>query len=161
MAARGCIPSGAETRNGKVKSVDASNSPARDAAGQTLPRRDPRNGQIKYTRLWISDLLADTYRLTPAALGVYMRLYCASISAQAPLRDDPRVILPIAGASRGTWNKLRVELLAAGVLEVVGGLLHDRRAEKAIKEFQAASRRNRGNVARRYAACDGLRDVEP
>ena len=124
-------------------------------------RRDPRNGQIRYVRLFIPDLLGDTYRLTNSELGAYMRLYGAACQAQECLIDDPKFIANIVLTSPQKWIKIREALLAAGVIEIIDGLLYDRRARKAIDEFQLASKRNRANVANRYGVLDGLKDADP
>lgn len=117
---------------------------------QSKPRRDTRNGKIKYVRLWVSDLLADTYRLTPAALGAYMRLFAATVLSKAPLRDDVASIVTIARVSKHAWKSIRAELLDAGVIEIIDGNIHDPRALRAIDEFQNRSRVGAENVAERW-----------
>lgn len=128
------------------------------ALNSTPPRPDRRNGQIRYARIWISDLISDSYRLSPTAMGAYVRIYCAIVTAQAPIIDDAKTVGAITGTTRRAWRGIRDELLAVGVLDLIDGHLHDPRAQRAIDEFQAASRRNRNNVEHRYRVVADLED---
>jgi uncharacterized protein YdaU (DUF1376 family) len=147
LAGRGGGRSGAPSENGAADHIT------------TTTRRDPRNGQIRFTRIWISDLLAETYRLSPAAMGAYMRIYAAIVTSQEPLRDDTKSLVRITGITRRAWRTIRDELLDTGVLHLVDGHLHDPRAQRAIDEFRERSRRNRGNVAHRYRVIQSLEDA--
>jgi len=126
----------------------------------TARRPDPRNGQIKYIKLWVRDLLADTSHLSPIALASYVRLFMHTVLAQAPLPDKPGALSRVTGLTVGKWKTARAELLDAGVIESIDGCLHDRRAQKAIDEFREASGRNRSNVGKRYQVIDGLKDAQ-
>lgn len=114
-------------------------------------RRDPRNGQIRYVRMWISDFIADTHLLSHTAAGVYIRLFWAAVSAQEHVADDPAYIVKLIAITQKDWTRYREELIDFGVLELIDGRLYDRRAQKAIDEFRKASNRNKGNVESRYA----------
>lgn len=125
-------------------------------------RPDRRNGRIKYVRIWVRDLLADTYRLSPAALGAYVRIFLACIDAQdGHISDDDARKAVSPGTTRRAWSKLRAELLAANVLELVDGRLYDPRVDPCLADFRAASKRNRGNVAQRWTVVHGLKDAKP
>lgn len=125
-------------------------------------RPDPRNGKVRYVRLWVRDLQADTYRLSAAALGAYVRVFLACISDQsAHISDDDARKAVGPGTTRRAWSKLRAELLAANVLELVDGRLYDPRVDPCLADFRAASKRNRGNVAQRWTVVHGLKDAKP
>lgn len=125
-------------------------------------RPDPRNGKIRYVRLWVRDLQADTYRLSPAAMGAYTRIFLACISGQsAHITDDDARKAVSPGTTRRAWSNLRAELLAANVIELVDGRLYDPRVDPCLADFRAASERNRGNVAQRWTVVQGLKDAKP
>lgn len=127
-----------------------------------LKRLDRRNGRIKYVRIWVRDLLADTYRLSPAALGAYIRIFLACIDAQdAYITDDDARKAVSPGTTRRAWVAFRGELLAANVFELVDGRLYDPRVGPCLADFRAASRRNTRNVQRRWGVVNGLKDAEP
>lgn len=124
-------------------------------------RPDRRNGRIRYVRLWVRDLTADTCRLSPAALGAYVRIFLACIAGQdAHINDEDARKAVSPGTTRRAWVALRAELVAANVLELVDGRLYDPRVEPCLTEFRAASTRNTGNVQRRWAVVGGLRDAQ-
>ena len=109
------------------------------------------------------DLLADTYRLSPAALGAYCRIFLACIDHQdAYIGDDEARKAVSPGTTRRAWVALRGELLAANVLELVDGRLYDPRVEPCLADFRAKSTRNRSNVGKRWRVIGGgLKDAEP
>lgn len=139
----------AETTNNKHRANDSTT----ESSGTSRPR-DPRNGRIKYVRLWITEMAGRTASLSPAANGAYWRIFQHHIATQTPLPDDRKLICRITGVAPAEWPNLREELLV--ILDLVDGCFRDEYAEKCIAEFRAASTRNRRNVSARYQVKDGV-----
>ena len=150
---------GGEDQGNRYSGVnDGSNSHLPPVENQR--RRDPRNGKIRFVKLWVNEMCGRTATLTPAAHGAYERLLYEYLKRQAPLPDDERLLRRITGVSRRDWPDIRDEL--CDIFDLVDGYLVDEYAEKAIAEFRAKSTRNRGNVEQRFNVISGgLEDVDP
>lgn len=118
---------------------------------------DPRNGRIKYVRLWINEMRGRMSSLSVEARGAYVSLLLEYWNRQAPLPDDSKLLCRITSVSKRDWPGIRDELLE--VFNLVDGHLVDEYADRCISEFLVASARGKANVRRRYDVVDGLKDV--
>lgn len=122
------------------------------APASTQPRRDPRNGKIKWFKFWTVEVRGRTSTLAPAAFGAYVRLLAHYLDTQSPLPDDAK-LARIAGLRMHEWPAVRDELL--DVFDLVDGHLHDDYAERCIAEFRNRSKIGAANVRARYQTVNG------
>lgn len=94
---------------------------------QNQPRRDPRNGRIRYVTLWINEMRGHVASLSPAARGAYLSLLLEYLTQQGPLEHDNKLLIRICGVPKRDWPGIFIELL--GVFDLVNGELVDEYAD--------------------------------
>ena len=137
---------------------DGGGTDHRAPASQNQPRRDPRNGKIRYAKLWINEMRGRVASLSPAARGAYLSLLLEYLTQQGPLEHDDKLLIRITGVPKRDWPGIFIELL--GVFDLVNGELVDEYGDRCIAEFNAASKRGRANIGHRYGVVDGLKDAQ-
>ena len=142
----------------RIAVAGPSNDPANAPSNQHA-RVDPRNGKIRFAKLWITEMRGRVGALSPLARGAYFMLLFEYLNRQQPLPDDEKLLRRISGVDKVDWDDIRTELLT--VMDLVDGNLHDEYAERCIAEFRDASKRGKSNVRLRYAVVGGLKDVGP
>ena len=131
-------------------------------ASNQPPRRDPRNGRVRYVKLWITEMRGRIATLSPLARGAYFTLLLEALHQQKTLtfltKKDEKFLRLITGISPQKWSSVFSELL--GVCDLADGKFVDEYAERCLREFQEASNRNSANIGRRYAVIVGLKDSQ-
>jgi uncharacterized protein YdaU (DUF1376 family) len=103
-------------------------------------------GDSPFIKFYPSDFLGGTSGLSPAERGVYITLLCLIYEADGSIKRDDSRLARCCGAPKAAFIRIIDGLIAQGKITEDGGMISNRRAEKAIVD-----RANRTQIAT-YAA---------
>jgi uncharacterized protein YdaU (DUF1376 family) len=92
-----------------------------------------------FIKFYPSDFLGGTSGLSPAERGVYITLLCLIYEADGPIARDDARLSRRCGAPKATFIRILDALIDDGKITEEGGMLSNRRAEKALVDRQNRS----------------------
>lgn len=87
-----------------------------------------------FIKFYPGDFLAGTSGLSPAERGVYITLLCLIYENDAPIERDDARLARRCGAPKAAFVKILSALIGEGKITDEGGMLSNRRAEKALMD---------------------------
>jgi uncharacterized protein YdaU (DUF1376 family) len=99
-------------------------------------------GDSPFIKFYPSDFLGGTSGLSPAERGVYITLLCLIYEADGSIKRDDSRLARCCGAPKAAFIRIIDGLIAQGKITDDGGMISNRRAEKAIVD-----RANRTQIA--------------
>lgn len=104
----------------------------------------------------IGDTLSDTYHMTPAEMGAYMRLYLAhcKLGEEGLPANDARLARLAGVTNNATWTKLKGAVMDKFDLSTDGSRYTQKRVLEMLKKISAISSSKRANVMKRWESRD-------
>jgi uncharacterized protein YdaU (DUF1376 family) len=99
-------------------------------------------------RRYGSDFIAGTLGLSLEEKGAYSIILDLIYDRGKPIPDEPRYIAGVCGCSVRKWSAIRDRLVALGKIEIEGGLITNRRAEKELENSAKTARKLAENGAK-------------
>jgi uncharacterized protein YdaU (DUF1376 family) len=108
--------------------------------------------ETPFIKFYPSDFLGGTSGLSPAERGVYITLLCLIYEADGPIQRDDARLSRRCGAPKATFVRVLDALMDDGKIIEEGGMLSNRRAEKAIVDRQIRSQNAGVAASARWSA---------
>lgn len=105
-----------------------------------------------FIKFYPSDFLAGTSGLSPAERGVYITILCLIYEADGEIARDDARLSRRCGAPKAGFVRIIEALIDQGKLIERGGMLSNRRAEKAIVDRQNRSRKAYHAASQKWSA---------
>lgn len=97
---------------------------------------------LDWYKCYPADWLKDTRDLTPEQRGIYRDIVDMIYLTGGAIPDNPKRIAYALCVHPWVWKRVRGVLLAQGFLFITGGKLHQKRAQKVLREQEEWRRRS-------------------
>lgn len=108
--------------------------------------------ETPFIKFYPSDFLGGTSGLSPAERGVYITLLCLIYEADGPIARDDARLSRRCGAPKAAFVRILEALIDVGKITEDGGLLSNRRAEKALVDRQNRTQNAHHAASQRWNA---------